>query len=226
MSKFFVFACIVGLLASFAPATASNWGGATLDGNLSFGEAHIWYWNDSNQFTGNLDRSCWIPAGGLADWTELTATFTTPAGSTRGLLFYFGHVNKSAILETILWIDDVTVTSAGGLQLLNDPGFESLGNGYFPWNLTGQMAYAVGEGRGGTNCAKATATGWNNGWAEFQQYDAAIMGGTGTFALQGDTTYTLSMWVKTAEIVVPEPGTIVGLLSGLGALAAMRRRRA
>lgn len=203
---------MIGLLLALAVSPAfATWGGITLDWNYSYGKAYCYP---------GISPELWIPLGGSATWQTNYLQFTAPA--SQGYFMFDMNVNQG----DILWIDNVQVINAAtGAQLLNDPGFESGGNGFFPWEIEPAPAtggYTPGEGVGGSQCIKfvGVGTGHTN-FSKILQYDGW---GTGTLPIVAGQTYFLQYDYKTASIV-PEPGTIASLLSGLAGFGLLIRRK-
>ncbi len=203
---------LVLLVGLVAPASA-NWGGITLDWNYSFGKAYV--------FGQSGDQ--WIPGPGATNaWVTVSSAPFVASGSNKYFMFDI-NVNPG----DVVWIDNIKVTNvATGAQLLNDPGLNTGDTGFFPWEMelnegmTGGLA--VGEGVGGSDCWKIIGGGTipHANYSKILQYDGW---GTGTLNLQQGQMYILSYDVKTGA--VPEPSSIIALLSGLGVLVGIRRRK-
>lgn len=203
---------VLGLMVLCAPAFA-DWGGATLDWNYSYGKAYVFA----------QSSEAWVPGPGATNaWVNVATAPFVASGTNKYFMFDF-NVNTG---DTI-WIDNIKVTNVmTGAQLLQDSGLETGNTGFFPWamelnqGMTGGLA--VGEGVGGTNCWKIIGGGDpHTNFSKILQYDGW---GTGTLALEAGQMYILSYDVKT-ETFVPEPSSILALLSGLGVMVGIRRRR-
>jgi hypothetical protein len=101
-------------------------------------------------------------AAGTADWTQISATFTTSADITEGRLDIMWDLRSG---ETA-WIDDVSLQlTAGGPELLSNPGFET-DNGGFPANW---QFRSTGE--------------WDNTVARSGSASLKVMGAEGAFGV-------------------------------------------
>lgn len=140
-------------------------------------------------------NALWQNADLMAGWTRVEATFTPTVTAPH----YVRVVDVSPGPST-LWLDDLSLTAAGGPELLADPRFEDDATAWewpSPWTREYAPA-AVGVAHGGTYAVAGTLSGEPT-WSGISQF----------IELQAGVQYTFSGWFRgqgTLGINIQDPG--------------------